>query len=338
MNKFLSGGYQLISLNGHDLSSGSFSVAGLGKKLYDGLKHKFVVLCDMSLDGEELKPITVQAIAEMSGDDYSVSIKNVYGHDLEIVNDAVTVTDSEIVTASDIDSGEATSGQALLADGEGGAEWADLVKGILIAPNPASEYPTLQDYIDAFGMCFVVGGYVVRIQGTHTEYYSVSALSIDGTKGYAINDIAGSSNIATSVTFLQWVEANASSVNLGMSAKPAVTTDKTYIQTLNNGVLGWVEPSGGTPLYAHDLIFSYGEGSTFTIRLISTDSTPNTSYAGGPPRLDETKYSSLVGYVCAGFVSISHTNDSIVLTPYVFADGAVTSIAITFVSDTVTPL
>lgn len=129
MSKTYTGGYRLVSLAFVDLAlaSTAIAVAGLGDAL--GIKsRKRVVLTDIVVSGEKKNDVTVQV--KKDGNNYV--IENVYGYDLEIVTSGSTLKatqHADHITASEIDSGSATAGQVLTADGSGGVEFANPAGG-----------------------------------------------------------------------------------------------------------------------------------------------------------------------------------------------------------------
>lgn len=125
MSKTYTGGYRLVSLAFVDLALAvtAVAVAGLGDAL--GVKsRKRVVLTDIVVSGEKKNDLSVQV--KKDGNNYV--IENVYGYDLEIVTSGSTLKATpheDRITASDIDSGSATAGQVLTADGSGGVAFAN---------------------------------------------------------------------------------------------------------------------------------------------------------------------------------------------------------------------
>lgn len=112
MNKNLQGGYYIVSLGGVDLLGERVSLPHIAKLLYEAKKHKFVVLQDIVMDGEEKTAIPVIFTASMAyttePDDwdeetdgefvpepiYTATIYNVYGKNIAIDAEGVaSVTD-----------------------------------------------------------------------------------------------------------------------------------------------------------------------------------------------------------------------------------------------------
>lgn len=128
------GGYKLINLKGMNILTITLALGVFGaiNDSYD----KHIILHDFKVGDEKVNDVCVDPVKTESG----YIIYNVYGYDItigendeiEVVSTAMakksdieTVIGQAEITAGQIDSGEATSGQILTADGEGGVSWGN---------------------------------------------------------------------------------------------------------------------------------------------------------------------------------------------------------------------
>ena len=182
------GGYRLVSLRFLDLALISTATAceGLAPALASKSKKR-VVLTDIVVSGEPKNDVGVEVEAISGG----YAIKNVYGYDLEIVTSGSTLKatpSTDHITASDIDSETATAGQALLADGDGGASFGNIEVG---ASQIDSETATAGQALLANGSGGVAFGDIGASNIKSGSATSGQVLTADGSGGVAFADPSG---------------------------------------------------------------------------------------------------------------------------------------------------
>lgn len=117
MTKNFKGGYKIVSLNGNDLTSADpFTIDGLYASLENSYK-KPILVTEIVIDGEKEQ------------DAYAVVKKNESGYSIEVYGYALTVTDEDAVTSTQITldavtsiggvSGDITLGEGLAITEEG---------------------------------------------------------------------------------------------------------------------------------------------------------------------------------------------------------------------------
>lgn len=217
------------------------------------------------------------------------------------LDDQLTADGGDIVvTANDIDSGSATEGQALVADGNGGAIWGEAAGGggdfeeldvrnengttllevyeAIIALHPEGtnngplyfkiKYNDLNMSNREMEGIICISG--ISVGGPSVEQTYLSFECFFGKNGWTYNDLLSN---ASNVRFLSGLKQQI----LVPLFSPTSDGGKVLTAVAYSSVPSWQTPAGGTQLYKHEIVcntYPQSEPNVYSILLISEDSTP----------------------------------------------------------------